>query len=195
MPGMFESGRRFHAPLHTHRDVPVSGRRKEEGKGPCSRTGLENIWNRRGFRCIVQIPQFCGSGSKLRRQGTRSRSHSQWQNWDKNLGLLTQKEVLFPSPKGELWEDELGETTRIIITIKLANTDRALKPCATKSWLHENSKGPAGTQNHPAQCSSDGTLPTRVLHLAIPLEGRFRLSRNSDSAFPTGFHMTLMLLH
>lgn len=188
MPGMFEPGRRF-PPTVT---FPVSGRRKEEGKGPCSRTGLESIWNRRGFRCIVQIPQFCGSGSKLRRQGTRSRSHSQWQNWDKNLGLLAQK-VLSPSPKGELWEDELGETTRIIITITLANTDRALKPCATKSWLHENSEGPAGTQNHPAQCSSDGALPIR--YLAIPLEGRIRLSRNSDSAFPTGFHMTLMLLH
>lgn len=151
-----------------HRDVPVSGRRKEEGKGPCSRTGLENIWNRRGFRCIVQIPQFCGSGSKLRRQGTRSRSHGQWQNWDKNLGLLTQK-VLFPSPKGELWEDELGETTRTIITITLANTDRALKPCATKSWLHENSKGPAGTQNHPAQCSSAHEVLGDTVRGQVPL--------------------------
>ena len=70
-------------------------------------TGLENMWIRRGLRAIVQIPQFCESGPKLRSEGTCSRSHSQWWNWDKNVGLLTYGEALFLSPKAELWEGEL----------------------------------------------------------------------------------------
>lgn len=84
--------------------------------------GLENIWVRRGLSVIVQIPQFCGSGSKLRSEGTCPRSHNPWQNWDRNLGFPTYEELLFLSPKGELWEDELDKTKRMIISIILANT-------------------------------------------------------------------------
>ncbi|XP_027975905.1 alpha-1,3-mannosyl-glycoprotein 4-beta-N-acetylglucosaminyltransferase-like protein MGAT4E [Eumetopias jubatus] len=40
--------------------------------------------------------------SKLRREGTCPSSHSQWQNWDRNLGFLTYEELLFLSPKAWL---------------------------------------------------------------------------------------------
>lgn len=97
-------------------------------------------------------PVLNGSGTRLRGEGTCSRSQNQWQNWDKSPGLLTSRsafaDVSFSNESLGKMSGLKGKMIKTILII--ADIYGALKLCATKSWLKDNSEGPTGIQHHLA---------------------------------------------